>query len=1297
MAAIQAGFLLRQGDSVSFAHDRVQEAAYALIPEEERPGVHAHIGRKLLAHLGPEALGDNLFDVVNHLNRGAGLITDPSERVRVAGLNALAGRRARAAIAHATARDFFAAAGALLPEGAWELRYDFIFALYLDWVECEYLSGAFPEAERRFTLLLAQAKSVLDQAKVYELQLTLYPIEGKYDDALAVGLHALRLFGVEIPGDDAAINRELQAAAAAVAAHWRGRNIAELAAAPVAADPRIKAVIALLTGSGAPAYIGSRPQLFPLLNLKTVNYSLLHGPTKESCEAYSAYASQLAAVFGDPHAGYAFSDMAIKLSQRFNDPGARGAVLYLHGNHVNFWLHPFASDFPFLEQGFRLCRDAGNLVFANYIAYSIVWQAVERGDTLGTVLEFSKKYAGFALESRNGAIYHSIILEQQFVKCLLGKTDGSVSFSGDAVDERLCLEKISNASFTCGVMYYHTMKTLAAYLMGDDAAAQTHAEEAGKILAAAMGQPMAAMFTFLHALVLVRVCRATAVEGRGEILKTLAAHQEKLAFWAEHCPANFAGKYALVAAEIAGVEGHELAAGRLYEQAIASARANGFIHWEAMAHEAAARFYGGCGLTTAARAHVREARDCYGRWGAVPKVKQLEALHSWLTPVKRAAAPALAEQLDAVSLAKAQRAISGEIRQEHLARTLLRIVMENAGAQTGYLSVEGNGQLRAEMGPGDDSGQRIVFDDSPGQANLPREIINYVRRSRETVILADAGTAVGQFPADDYLRRVKPGSVLCLAIERQEKLLAVLYLENNLVAGAFTPERRLVLEVLAAQAAISLETAAVHAALQESEERLRLTLDATQIGTWDWDVEHDRWRASPVYYTMLGYPPKAGAGDREEWMARLHPDDRAIFVEKMDDVLFGNGVDYQYEARLRHADGTYRWQFVKGFSIKRDEAGKVTRMLGVRMDIHDRKQAEAERQSHLLFFENMDRIHRALQGASDLEQRLGDVLDVVLSVFGCDRAYLQYPCDPGAAVWRVPVERSRPCYPRVVDLGHDQPMEECLAAMHRLLLAADGPVQFGPDTPYPLPEALAHRFGLKSFMAVALYPGSGLPWVFGIHQCAAEARTWTPAEERLLHEIGRRLADSMTSLLMYRNLSESEQRFRTLVSQAADAFFVHDMEGRFLDVNRAACDSLGYAQEELLAMSVSEVDAEFISHDHVRNFWSKLTLDQAVTLEGRHKRKDGTTFPVEVRLGLLGIGDRQVILALVRDITERKSAEAALKQLNDELELRVRERTAELAQNNEDLERMNQLFVGRELRMIELKERIKALEKGNCG
>ncbi len=936
--AIQAGLLFQTDDSVSFLHDRVQEAAYALIPENRRPGIHLNIGRKLLSQAGPGDLSDILFDVVNHLNRGAALITDPVERVRLAGLDAAAGRRARASIAYATARDFFAIAASYLPEDSWETRYDFQFLLFLDWAEAEFLRGSFDEAERLFEILLARAKSDLDKVKVYELQLNLYPVEGKYDDALAVGLKALQVFGVEIPEGEDALSRAIQAEAQAVEAKLQGRKIEDLPYAEEATDPRVRAVIGLLSNTAPLAYIGSSPRLFPLIPLLSVSYSLDYGPTKESCHSYSDYGLILRTFFGDPHTAYAFSDAAIKLSERFNALPLTAVCLFLHGNMINFWLNPISTDFPILERAFSASLDSGSLANANYVAYSIVWQAVERGDALGDALKFSRPYADFARGSRNEAVYRSICLVQRFLKCLMGLTQGPTSFSDHAVDEFSYAENVRAAAFTTGVVFYHTMKLFAAYLMEEDGVARDHAEEARKRLPAMMSMPMETTFRFLDALALARTCRKGGDENRAGNLETLEAIEKKLALWAKNCPANFAAKHALVAAEIAELKGEELPAERLFETAIEAARASGFIHWEAMANEAAARFHGSRGLRTASRAYLREARQCFARWGAKAKVRQLDALHPWLgenDSPEGGTTTARPEQLDVMAIVKAQHAISGELVEEQLTETLLHIVMENAGAQKGYLLVEPDTALFAVAGPG---GQ-IEFHPGPSPAfpGVAETILNYVRRSQSAVFLADAGTDAGDFSSDEYLQSAKPKSVLCVPILRQAKFLGAVYLENNLAAGAFTPDRRAVLETLASEAAISLENAQTYKALRESEAKYRRIVDTAREGILGVDTNDLLSFANTRMAEMLGYTVEEMIGrPPTDFMFEEDVEDHRRMMERR-----RRNITDCYERRFRNRDGNAVWTLVSGGPVF-DEAGAYDGSFAMFTDISARKAAEAQ-------------------------------------------------------------------------------------------------------------------------------------------------------------------------------------------------------------------------------------------------------------------------------------------------------------------------------------------------------------------
>jgi predicted ATPase/signal transduction histidine kinase len=850
--AIREGLILRSRDVYTFAHDRVHQAAYSMLSDDRRSELHLRIGRLLLAHTPPEEREEHIFEIVSQLNAGAGLVTDPVEKYELVRLNSVAGRRARASIAYQPARSFLSVATSLLPEDCWEQQYDFSFHLFLDRAECEYLSGAFEQAEALFDLLLARARTNFDKATVYELRLKLDHVAGKYDEAVAMGLKALRLFEVEIPDDDEALVEATRAEAEAITVNLRGRTIADVGDGPEATDPTVKAMIGLLSNVTPAAYIGNRPQVFPLVILKLVNCSLKFGHTKESCVGYSAYGLLLVSRFDDPRSAYEFSEMSIKLNQKLGDISRRGTVLHLHGDHINFWLHHIATDFPILERGFLACLDAGDLVFAGYIAFETVWQAVERGDMLDDILDLSKKYATFARQSRNEAVYQTIRLEQQFLRCLKGQTRGSTTFDDDSFEEAPCLEKIAGAAFTCGLVFYHMMKVIAAFLSGDDTKALEHTNEARRLLSAAMAMPMEATHYFFHALVLAGVRTRATEEERPTIVGALGECSRKLGLWAHHCPANFLAKHALVSAEIARVDGDELRAERLYEQAIQSARENGFIHWEGIANELASRSYRERGFETIANVYLREARACYVRWGAEGKVRQLDQRHPRLMRRKPLAPSATfaarAEQIDLLSVVKASQTISGEFILDKLVRTLLQVVLEHGGGQAGYLIFVRGAELtiEAQATLGESGVATTILPSTPVVSSLlvPASIVQYVRRTKERVILDDAAEAA-EFSSDPYITRRRPRSVLCLPIIRQAEVAALLYLENNLTVGAFTADRLVVLELLASQAAISLDSAqllsreqAGRAAAEEAERRSSFLAQASPLLAESLDYEH---------------------------------------------------------------------------------------------------------------------------------------------------------------------------------------------------------------------------------------------------------------------------------------------------------------------------------------------------------------------------------------------------------------------------------------------------------------------------
>ena len=351
----------------------------------------------------------------------------------------------------------------------------------------------------------------------------------------------------------------------------------------------------------------------------------------------------------------------------------------------------------------------------------------------------------------------------------------------------------------------------------------------------------------------------------------LAAHQGQLATWARNCPENFENRAALVGAEIARIEGRELDAERLYEQAIRSSRANGFVHNEALASELAARFYAARGFDTIADAYLRKSRYCYLRWGAAGKVRQLDELYPQLREEEPVPGPTSTigtpvEHLDLATVIRVSRAVSGEIVLENLIDTLMRTAIEHAGAGRGLLILPYGAELKVEA-EATTSGNTVTVrlqKSSAAVAALPESIVHYVLRTHESVILDDA-SAQNPFSADTYICQYRARSILCLPLINQGKLIGVLYLENNLTPHVFTPTRIAVLKLLASQAAISLENTRLYRDLEEREAKIRRLVDANIMGIFIWNLQGEIIEANEAFLHMVEYSREDLVSGRVRW------------------------------------------------------------------------------------------------------------------------------------------------------------------------------------------------------------------------------------------------------------------------------------------------------------------------------------------------------------------------------------------------------------------------------------------------
>jgi PAS domain S-box-containing protein len=530
----------------------------------------------------------------------------------------------------------------------------------------------------------------------------------------------------------------------------------------------------------------------------------------------------------------------------------------------------------------------------------------------------------------------------RLIRTLRGLTSKFGSFDEVGFDE-LEFERYlaANPALALPECWYWIRKAQARFLAGDYVGALEASAKAEPMLWASLCLLEMVEFHFYDALSHAAACNFAATDQRDTHLEKLAAHQKQLEIWAQSCPENFQTRAALVNAEIARIEGRELDAEQLYERAILSARESGFVHNEALSSELAARFYALRGFETISNAYLRKARNCYISWGAFGKVRQLEQLHPNLRDAPAAASPittigAPAEQLDVGTVLKAAQAVSGEIVLGELIKTLLRIAVEHAGAERGLLILfqDDEPQTAAEATTGRGQVEVTLHPTAAAPAELPVSVLHTVIRTRESVILDDA-LAQNPFSQDQYLCQKRARSVLCLPLVKQSKLIGVLYLENNLASHVFTPARISVLELLASQAAISLENARLYNDLREREARIRRLVDSNIIGVMIWDFQGRIIEANQAILDMLGYSREELIASRIGW-AELTPAEWAPADQDALAQVRATGSCGSFEKEYFRKDGSRVPILIAAalFEWNRDEG------VAFIIDMTDRKQAE---------------------------------------------------------------------------------------------------------------------------------------------------------------------------------------------------------------------------------------------------------------------------------------------------------------------------------------------------------------------
>jgi predicted ATPase/signal transduction histidine kinase/CheY-like chemotaxis protein/tRNA A-37 threonylcarbamoyl transferase component Bud32 len=823
-----------------FLHDRVQQAAYSLIPESQRRETHLRIGQLLLQNTSLEERNETIFDLVNQLNYGKDLLHSQDENYELANLNLIAGQKAKAATAYESAMRYLKVGLELLETNSWQTQYELTLALHELAIEIAYLNGEFEQMEQWAAVLLQQAKSPIDKMRVYEIKIQACMAQVKQMEAVKLGLQALELLDVRLPESPSML--DIQQALAQTAANLAGKQIEGLIHLPLMAEAEPLAAIRMLTSMGSPTYQAA-PELFPLVICEQVNLSIEYGNAPFSAYGYVCYGVILNGIIQDIESAYQFGQLALSLLERFNAVELKTSVFFVAGSCTMHGKVHVKETLSLLQDAYANGLENGQYEYGSYAAAQKGQHSYFAGQELpGLEREMATISESLAqLKQENALSWNQIF--QQSVLNLFNPSKNPASHPccllGEAYNENESLPLLTKANDRTALHYFYLNKLILCYLFRDFQQAVENAVLAEQYLDGVKAFLVVPIFYFYDSL--AHLAHYPSIpQSQQELsqqercLSRVIQNQDKMKNWAAHAPMNFQHKFDLVEAEQARILGNYWQATELYDRAIAAAREHGFIQEEALANELAGEFYLSQGREKVAQLYLVEAYYGYLRWGATVKANDLDSRYARMLAQGRSPAANGAEvpspsmgnpnRLDLATVMKASQALSGEIVLANLLAKLMQIVLENAGAEKGFLLLDQAGQWLIEAAGqigGDEIAvqQSIPLETESDRPLLPYSIIHYVAHTQTAVVLNDASIEE-IFAIDPYIMQQHPKSVLCTPILHQGKLTGILYLENNLIAGAFTPDRLEVLQLLSAQAAISIENARLYRDLEDANRTL---------------------------------------------------------------------------------------------------------------------------------------------------------------------------------------------------------------------------------------------------------------------------------------------------------------------------------------------------------------------------------------------------------------------------------------------------------------------------------------------
>ena len=821
--ALTEGIIIPIEAGYKFAHDRIQQSAYSLIPEADKVATHLKIGRLLLQNSTSGEQAAQLFDIVDHYNQGR-LLLDDNEREQLLGLNVKAVHLAKKSSAFQHAKNYVEMALSLLPDKSWKVNYTITLELHTLAAEISFLCSDVPGMELYVQKITANAQHVKDTIKAIEIRVQGYISQNRLSEALATGLELLNHFHIRFPKNPKLAHAIISLILTKLFLGFRKPE--DLFRLPIMGKPEdLEAMSALFEVLPSAYWVNANLML--MIVFKTMRMSLQKGNCGISYYSYTSYGAVLCEL-GEIKSGYDFGVVGLQLSDREEARATSCRTKFNFSCFVQHWREPLHNTLdPFLK-AHHIGLETGNGEFASFSLYFYTQHYYLSGKNLQqTFLEFEKN--GRAIQQMGHFTpYNYLAIHHQAALNLAGLSNDPCKLEGDAYKESEMLSKHIEGNDKTALYKYHFQKMILQTVFEKYDEAIISGELALPNVGSVTAQYCRTLILFYEALARLGQFRNVDASLQRQYAKRIKSNIAKIKMWAEHSPENQLHKYHLLKAELCRINGDTAKILDHYELAIQLAHSSGFLQEEAIANELAGKYFLENQKTDLAEMYLKNAYQCYRSWGAEAKLKQMEQRYpKYVSIIKRneTSSPLSgtlvsmsnsnqASFLDIATVLKASTTISGEVVLSKLLSLLMNIVIENAGAQRGFLLLDRKGELFIEAQVDANTEVTEVGHMSfLGTGKLAESVVTYVRRTKESIVIDDAVMDT-RFHSDSYILQKNPISVLCLPIIHLGNFIGILYLENNLVRGAFTENRIRLLQLLSGQIAVSINNAQLYEELE---------------------------------------------------------------------------------------------------------------------------------------------------------------------------------------------------------------------------------------------------------------------------------------------------------------------------------------------------------------------------------------------------------------------------------------------------------------------------------------------------